>query len=91
MFSASLHVEYVDIDDFADKADWFVVLLDPGVRVVVNQVVLPDRMEVAEAGRHAIESRGLRWFPQLMKVDGSVVDYPDAERLRALARLSPVT
>ncbi len=75
VFSASLHVEYVDPEGFADKAAWFVDQLDPEVRFVVNQVVLPGREELAARCRQAVEGRGLRWFPQLYKVNGGVAAY----------------
>jgi len=75
VFSASMHVEYVDPDAFADKAAWFVDQLDPEVRFVVNQVVLPGNEAFAERCRDAVEGRGLRWFPQLYKVRGGVAEY----------------
>jgi len=89
VFSASLHVEYVSPDAYAEKAAWFVDQLDPGVRFVVNQVVLPGREVHAAACRDAVQARGLRWFPQLYKVNGGVAEYPDAEALRAVIGDAP--
>lgn len=81
VFSASLHLEFTTVEDFAAKAEWFVLQLDPAVRFVVNQVVVPGREREVAACRTAIEARGLRWFPQLYKHDGGVYDYPDPDVL----------
>lgn len=89
VFSASLHLEFTTVDDFADKAQWFVLQLDPGVRFVVNQVVLPGRESEAAASRKVIEDAGLVWFPQLYKVDGGVSDYPSPDALIPLIGRRP--
>ncbi|MEZ4472394.1 MAG: radical SAM protein [bacterium] len=89
VFSASLHLEFVTADDFAEKAAWFVSLLDPGVAFVVNQVVLPGREAEALRCRDALEARGVRWFPQLFKTGGGVADYPDEAALRAVIGDAP--
>jgi hypothetical protein len=91
VFSASLHLEFVDENDFAAKADWFVGMLEPSVSFVVNQVVLPGREREAEACRDVIEARGLRWFPQLYKKDGGVADYDNPEELVQLIGRSPTS
>ncbi|MCA9666930.1 MAG: radical SAM protein [Myxococcales bacterium] len=89
VFSASLHLEFVALDDFVSKARWFVDLLDPSVRFVVNQVVLPGREQDAARCRDRLAHDGIRWFPQLYKVKGGVAPYPDAEALRALVGDAP--
>lgn len=89
VFSASLHLEFTTVDDFAAKAEWFVLQLDPDVSFVVNQVVLPGREREADACRAAIEARGLRWFPQLYKVDGGVADYDNPDELVQLIGRAP--
>lgn len=89
VFSASLHLESVTADDFAAKAAWFVTRLDPDVRFVVNQVVLPHDLAGAARGRDAVVARGLRWFPQLFKTKGGVAAYPDEAALRALIGDAP--
>ncbi len=78
VFSASLHLESVTVEAFADKAAWFVLLLGGDVRFVVNQVVLPGLESEAARCRAVIEAHGLRWFPQLYKRDGGVAEYGDA-------------
>jgi hypothetical protein len=89
VFSASLHLEFVTVDAFVDKAEWLVSMLEPGVRFVVNQVVFPGREADAAACRAKVEAAGLRWFPQLYKVGGGVADYPDDVALRALIGDAP--
>jgi len=89
VFSASLHLEFATVDEFAAKAAWFVLLLDRDVRFVVNQVVLPGREDEAAACREVIERHGLRWFPQLYKVDGGVADYPRPDALIPLIGKRP--
>lgn len=89
VFSASLHLEFVAVEDFAAKADWFVQMLDPDTSFVVNQVVLPGKEREAEACRDVIEARGIRWFPQLYKVDGGVSDYDNPDELVQLIGSRP--
>jgi hypothetical protein len=89
VFSASLHLEFTSVEDFAAKAAWFALMLDPDVRFVVNQVVLPGREDEAARCREAIEARGLRWFPQLYKLDGGVAEYPDPDALVPLIGRQP--
>lgn len=90
VFSASLHLEFVDAQAFADKAAWFQDMLNVEARLVVNQVVLPGRLEEAARCRDLFEARGVRWFPQLFKQKGWVVDYPGEEdALRALTGEAP--
>lgn len=89
VFSASLHLEHVALDEFVDKAVWLAGLLHPGARLVINQVVLPGQEPAALACRRAIESRGLHWFPQLYKTKGGLADYPDEAALRAVIGDAP--
>ncbi len=89
VFSASLHLEFAAVGAFVDKARWLVDGLDPDVRFVVNQVVLPGREAEAAACRAAVEGAGLRWFPQLFKTKGGVAEYPDPVALRALIGDAP--
>lgn len=89
VFSASLHLEFVDVNDFAARAEWFVLQLDRDTSFVVNQVVLPGKETEAEACRDVIEARGIRWFPQLYKVDGGVADYDNPDELVQLIGTRP--
>lgn len=87
--SASLHLEFTDLDAFVQKLAWFADQLDPSVSLVVNQVVLPGREAEAGACRDAVEAAGVRWFPQLYKTKGGVAEYPDEAALRALIGDTP--
>lgn len=89
VFSASLHLEFVDVEEFAAKAEWFVLQLDPSTRFVVNQVVRPGREAEAARCKDAIEARGLRWFPQLEKRAGGVAPYPEPDALIPLTGRHP--
>ncbi len=89
VFSASLHLEHTTLEEFADKAEWFCGELEPSVRFVVNQVVLPERESDAARAKELFESKGIRWFPQLYKVKGEVFDYAKPERLLPLTGKRP--
>ena len=89
VFSASFHIEYAQAEAFAAKAAWFVDLLAPDARFVINQVVLPGREAEAAACRDVFEAEGLRWFPQLYKRKGGVAEYDDERALRALIGDAP--
>jgi MoaA/NifB/PqqE/SkfB family radical SAM enzyme len=88
VFSASLHLEFVSLEAFADKASWLVGLLEPEVDFVVNQVVFPGRLDEAQRCRDELEDRGLRWFAQLYKREGGVAEY-DAQTLGRLIGRRP--
>jgi len=89
VFSASLHLEFISAEAFVDKAVWFQHLIEPGVRFVVNQVVLPGREDEAMRCRALVEARGLRWFAQLYKTDGAVASYADSDALVQLIGTRP--
>lgn len=90
VFSASVHLEFVDPEAFVSKATWFLDLLGPDVSFVVNQVVRPGRLAEARDMRDRLEEQGIRWFPQLLKQKGGVVDYADEQQaLRELIGEAP--
>lgn len=93
VFSASLHLEFAEVDAFVEKARWFVAEADPGLRFVVNQVVLPGREAEAQLCKDRVGAAQLRWFPQLYKTGGGIAEYGDApdevDALRALIGDSP--
>jgi hypothetical protein len=91
VFSASLHLEFTTVEEFAAKAAWFVLALDPDASFVVNQVVLPGREAESARCRAVIERHGLRWFPQLYKVAGGVAEYPQPEALVPLIGKRPTS
>ncbi|MCX7024350.1 MAG: radical SAM protein [Spirochaetes bacterium] len=84
IMSASLHLERVRVRDFVDKAVAMRGLIGPGAQFVVNTVLVPSRLpEIEEAGR-MVESAGLRFFPQVMKVKtpAGVFPYDEEDRPR---------
>ncbi|MBI2394016.1 MAG: radical SAM protein [Deltaproteobacteria bacterium] len=78
--SASLHLEHVELDAFVAKARALRAAIDPAASMVINAVLVPGRLDRVEAARAAVEAAGLRFFPQVMKLGGGVVDYDDADR-----------
>jgi MoaA/NifB/PqqE/SkfB family radical SAM enzyme len=86
-FSCSLHLEEADKAQFIAKATAVRDLLRPMPRAsfVVNHVVRPGRVGEAAALREEFESAGLRFYPQLMRIDGAPVRYGMVDRWR-LAR-----
>jgi organic radical activating enzyme len=80
--SASVHLEYVDVDAFLTKAiqyrDWREEHC-PGSSFVVNSVLVPGTVGQQGAVKEAIESAGFRYFPQLMKIKGGVYPYDKRE------------
>ncbi|MBT9554511.1 MAG: radical SAM protein, partial [Myxococcales bacterium] len=78
--SASLHLETVTAVEFADKAAAFRDALDGAARFVVNSVLVPGRLDAVLAARDVLAARGLRLFPQLMKVGRGLATYDDGEK-----------
>jgi organic radical activating enzyme len=89
--SASLHLESVTAEDFADKAVFLKERIDERATLVCNSVVVPGQIDAAERAKAVLESRGLRYFPQLMKTKRGVFDYdePDRKRLPLLTGDTP--
>lgn len=81
--SASLHLEYVDVDAFVEKAAWFQELHAGAfcVTCVGTRETLP-RMRELEA---AFASVGVRFKVQPEKQDREVIDYSDSERRELIA------
>lgn len=77
VFSASLHLEFTTLEAFTEKARWFTDQLDPDVDFVVNQVLIPGRIDEVRACRDSLEELGLRWFAQWLKVKGRPVAYEE--------------
>ena len=89
--SASVHLEHVEVEAFAEKAAAFRALLDPAATMVVNGVLVPGGIDAAAEARAALRRRGLRFFPQLMKIKGGVhaYDAADAARIHAMIGAAP--
>lgn len=89
--SASLHLEFADVDAFVEKAKAFKAQLSPGSRMVVNGVLVPGRLEAVAHAKAALERAGLKFFPQIMKVKGGTHTYDpaDAPQVAALVGQAP--
>lgn len=84
--SASLHLEFTTAEAFAEKAARLREIMDPAATLVVNGVLVPGRLDAVEAAKGVLEGRGLRFFPQLMKVKKSLASY-EGDDLVAVERL----
>jgi hypothetical protein len=89
--SASLHLEFTEPETFVAKAarlrDW----LDPGARLVINEVLVPGRLGDVSRARDLVQAAGLRWFPQVMKIKKGIYDYDaaDSDQVRTLTGEAP--
>jgi molybdenum cofactor biosynthesis enzyme MoaA len=84
--SASLHLEFTTAEEFADKATRLREVMDADATLVINGVLVPGRLDRVEAARQVLAARGLRFFPQLMKVKKGLAAYDDGD-LVAVERL----
>ncbi len=89
--SASLHLEFTTAAEFVAKAVRLRELLDPAARLVINEVLVPGRLEEVAAARAAVEAAGLKWFPQVLKTKRGTFDYQgeDVARVRELVGRDP--
>ena len=90
VFSASYHPEFADLDGFIDKAVFLSSLLrknNPLAQMVINSVVVPDRIPFQFELKARLEKAGLRYFPQLMKVKGYLYPY-DTAALKSIETLT---
>jgi len=86
-FSCSLHLEEIAEPVFLEKARAVQERLRdlPRTSFVVNSVVRPGRVGEAAASRRRFEAAGLKFYPQLMRIDGQPASYGWVDRWR-LAR-----
>jgi organic radical activating enzyme len=76
--SASLHLDSTTPVAFLGRLEALRAAAHPGTRVVVNSVLVPDRLAQVRAARQVVEERGFRFFPQVMKVKHGIHPYsPD--------------
>jgi len=73
--SASLHLEHTTPPAFLARLQALRDAVDDDVRIVVNAVLVPDRLSSVREAQRAVEGAGFRFFPQLMKVKGGVFAY----------------
>jgi hypothetical protein len=91
VFSASLHLEYVNAPEFAEKAAAFKSWLRPETAFVVNNVLVPGTVGGLLSVRETIISAGLKYFPQVMKTKAGTHEYDEEEgrAVRELVGISP--
>lgn len=77
--SASLHLEHTDVASFLTRLSVLREHIKSDARLVVNAVLVPDRLEAVASARRAVVDAGFRFFPQLMKVKGGVFAYSPAQ------------
>lgn len=84
--SASLHLEFADVDGFLHRLQALRDAADSSARFVVNAVLVPGRLDDVARAKVAVEAAGFRFFPQLMKVKGGVYAYDadDIARVEAI-------
>lgn len=87
--SASVHLEHVDAEAFAEKARRFREALGPGPRLVINAVLVPGRLPQVARAKGAIHAAGLPFFPQVMKTKSGVFAYDDEDAPRVSDLLGP--
>lgn len=87
--SASLHLEFTTPEEFVSKAVRLRERMDPGARFVVNEVLVPGRLDEVRRARDVVEAAGLKWFPQIMKTKHGRFDYAadDGAKVTALVGL----
>ena len=78
--SASLHLEWTTPEEFVEKAVALRAAMDPDARLVVNEVLVPGRLDEVARARDLVLAAGLRWFPQVMKTKEGRFPYPAAEQ-----------
>lgn len=92
-FSCSMHLEETSVEEFLNKARVVKEKLrgHPKSSFVVNHVVQPGQVGPAAVLRQRIENHGIKFYPQLMRVNGRPADYGLIDRwklTRAFADLA---
>lgn len=78
--SASLHLEYVDLEEFLEKVVTLRGWLSSETSLVVNNVLVPGTLEGLLEVRRRVEGAGVRYFPQVMKTKHGVYEYAQSEQ-----------
>jgi MoaA/NifB/PqqE/SkfB family radical SAM enzyme len=80
-FSTSLHREMISEDEFLEKVVWVRRRLDawPRATMVVNSVLVPEQLDRLMETKAKYQAAGVKWYPQMMRVNGRNYHYTDAE------------
>lgn len=83
-FSCSLHREEVEEAEFFEKARAVKELLArwPRATFVVNSVVVPGQVSDVADSRERFEAADIKFYPQLMRVNGKPAEYGWVDRWR---------
>ena len=84
--SASLRLEFTEVEGFLGRLTTLRDAADPGASFVVNCVLAPDRLEEIEAAKARVEDAGFRFFPQIMKVKHGLYPY-DSDQMVIVERI----
>jgi MoaA/NifB/PqqE/SkfB family radical SAM enzyme len=77
--SASLHLEFTDVDSFLSRLTALAEASAPEASFVVNGVLAPAHLSKMPEVKARVEGAGFRFYPQLMKIKGGVHPYAPAE------------
>jgi sulfatase maturation enzyme AslB (radical SAM superfamily) len=77
--SASLHLEHTDVMTFLSRLRVLRDHVEVNTKLVVNCVLVPERLADVAAAQDVVVDAGFRFFPQLMKVKGGVFAYSPAQ------------
>lgn len=78
--SVSLHLEYVQANEFIDKVKTLRGWLKPETALVINNVLVPNTLENLLDIKKLVESSGLKYFPQVMKTKHGVFPYTEVDQ-----------
>ncbi len=81
-FSISLHLEKVKPLEFLEKSLKIKQILKsyPKATFVVNSVVIPNEIENLIKIKEQFEAKNIKFYPQLMRVDGQTIEYAKEEK-----------
>lgn len=82
IISASLHREFISVEDFLEKAVLLRSWLRPEVSLVVNSVLVPGTLTDLQVVRESVQAAGLRYFPQVMKTKAGTYAYTSEDQGR---------
>jgi sulfatase maturation enzyme AslB (radical SAM superfamily) len=77
--SASLHLEFTPLEEFLEKAVALRQWMDPQARMVINSVLVPERLKELHRVKRQLAEAGLKLFPQWLKVKNSRHTYTSEE------------
>ncbi len=78
--SVSLHLEYVQADEFIEKVNTLKQWLKTDTSLVINNVLVPDKLENLLLVKKSIEEANLKFFPQVMKTKHGVFPYSESDQ-----------